>query len=85
MVIVANDMLFVGDSRFFEDNFDAAYYLNYGDMATKTSTIMNCFDYYATGTEENVWWTNVTSVPEPTSGLLLLLGMAGLALKRKRA
>ena len=29
-------------------------------------------------------WTAVT-VPEPTSGLLLLLGMAGLALKRKRA
>ena len=28
------------------------------------------------------WYTNV---PEPTSGLLLLLGMAGLALKRKRA
>lgn len=26
-----------------------------------------------------------TAVPEPTSGLLLLLGMAGLALKRKRA
>ena len=29
-------------------------------------------------------WT-AASVPEPTSGLLLLLGMAGLALKRKRA
>ena len=29
--------------------------------------------------------TFTTSVPEPTSGLLLLLGMAGLALKRKRA
>ena len=29
--------------------------------------------------------TTVSSVPEPTSGLLLLLGMAGLALKRKRA
>lgn len=29
-------------------------------------------------------WT-VTAVPEPTSGLLLLLGVAGLALKRKRA
>ena len=25
------------------------------------------------------------AVPEPTSGLLMLLGMAGLALKRKRA
>ena len=33
---------------------------------------------YSSGT-----WTAV--VPEPTSGLLLLLGMAGLALKRKRA
>ena len=41
------------------------------------------------------WTTGTTSVatsggwytaaPEPTSGLLLLLGMAGLALKRKRA
>ena len=29
-------------------------------------------------------WTTVAA-PEPTSGLLLLLGMAGLALKRKRA
>lgn len=30
-------------------------------------------------------WQSIQSVPEPTSGLLLLLGMAGLALKRKRA
>ena len=30
-------------------------------------------------------WGSASSVPEPTSGLLLLLGMAGLALKRKRA
>ena len=29
--------------------------------------------------------SNWTAVPEPTSGLLLLLGMAGLALKRKVA
>ena len=32
----------------------------------------------------NTTWSTV-AVPEPTSGLLLLLGMAGLALKRKRA
>jgi len=31
------------------------------------------------------WQSMTASVPEPTSGLLLLIGMAGLALKRKRA
>ena len=30
-------------------------------------------------------WVSTAAVPEPTSGLLLLLGMAGLALKRKQA
>ena len=30
-------------------------------------------------------WTTAAPVPEPTSGLLMLLGVAGLALKRKRA
>ena len=30
-------------------------------------------------------WYTASAVPEPTSGLLLLLGVAGLALKRKRA
>ena len=45
--------------------------LNYGDFSTATSG-----------------WQSMAGpspIPEPTSGLLLLLGVAGLALKRKRA
>lgn len=30
-------------------------------------------------------WTATAAVPEPTSGLLMLLGIAGLALRRRRA
>ena len=30
-------------------------------------------------------WTSASSVPEPTSGLLMLVGLAGLALRRRRA
>ena len=40
---------------------------------------MSTFDTSAGG------WVSTAAVPEPTSGILLLLGMAGLALKRKQA
>ena len=47
--------------------------LSFGNLASSSSA------YATVG-----GWT-AASVPEPTSGLLLLLGVAGLALKRKRA
>jgi hypothetical protein len=37
------------------------------------------------GTQTSNTWNEMAAVPEPTSGLLLLLGVAGLALRRKRA
>ena len=46
--------------------------VSFGNMAGTTTT--NMF--------RNSTWT---AVPEPTSGLLMLLGMAGLALRRRRA
>lgn len=51
------------------------------------------FEPPATGTAKSVTFANqgtagsgtFTAVPEPTSGLLMLLGMAGFALRRRRA
>lgn len=40
---------------------------------------------FADATYSAAGWYSTAAVPEPTSGILLLLGFAGLALKRKRA
>ena len=39
----------------------------------------------AFGTQASNTWNTMTAVPEPTSGLLMLVGLAGLALRRRRA
>ena len=50
-------------------------------VSTKLKTTGNTTLSFATPISNATW----SAVPEPTSGLLMLLGMAGLALKRKRA
>ena len=84
----SNDLLVGGnDYDFFfkiEDNgktFTSAT-KSVGALATATATIQ--FGNMATATQTASNWVG-EAVPEPTSGLLLVLGMAGLALKRKRA
>ena len=74
------------------DSTDLASAQNYylvGGGATKDATFTS-----ATGAKVLIWGDQTsytqaaggwTAVPEPTSGLLMLLGMAGLALRRKRA
>ena len=67
------------------------------DSSKYYTTVVKSFDTLA-GTEtasvawagqssriSSVGWTSVSDVPEPTSGLLMLVGLAGLALRRKRA
>ena len=54
--------------------------ITYASDATITKSNMGT-NLYGAGGAALSWQT----VPEPTSGLLLLLGMAGLALKRKHA
>ena len=52
-------------------------------IAISESASSIVFNKDATGFVNAGWYT--VSVPEPTSGLLLLLGVAGMALRRRRA
>ena len=70
------------------------FFLAYEDAGKKFFSSSKNVQAQATSTA-NITFGNMTSatqnasnwqvVPEPTSGLMLLLGVAGLALKRKRA
>jgi len=61
-----------------EGSPDAATYLT--SLSGAVSTAFDGIDLMVSPASQGY-----TAVPEPTSGLLLILGMAGLALKRKRA
>ena len=71
------------------DMESAANYYLVNDGATKTVSFTSstgaknlAFGSQATATQAAGAWT---AVPEPTSGLLMLVGLAGLALRRRRA
>ena len=72
------------------DGYEGKYILVPGESARGTipGTAGVDTQYYADFTNDTAYvagdWKTM-AVPEPTSGLLLLIGVAGLALKRKRA
>ena len=68
---------------------DKAAYMNMGSIEGTTATSPTEYLIYNGGwADDNLSLTSggyTVSVPEPTSGILMLLGMAGLALRRRRA
>lgn len=85
----SNDNLAAGNNyNFFfaiEDGdykFTSAEKANVAALETQTQTV--AFGNMTSATQNASNWSS-SAVPEPTSGLLMLLGMAGLALRRRRA
>ena len=64
------------------------YYLTeVKDLQTMTGTLSSQVKWgtQSTASQAAGAWGSVSPVPEPTSGLLMLVGLAGLALRRRRA
>ena len=81
MALVDGDNLFLSDTMadLVAQQSDSVT-LSWSGMSTMTTAKFAADASYSAG-----GWYSTAAVPEPTSGLLMLLGVAGLALRRRRA
>ena len=78
--IVQDDYVYISGTKSATASDVGSTSMSFGSQST---TSANVFD--STTSYSSAGWYATASVPEPTSGLLLLLGMAGMALRRRRA
>ena len=79
-------VVFNGDKMYVSIEAGAEYYA-VGESAITFASVSSSSKKFndVAGGYAGAGWYGAAAVPEPTSGLLMLLGMAGLALRRKRA
>lgn len=80
MAIIDSDNIFVTANNPVSAQASDTVPVSFSGIKTATQTVLGDGAYAGSG-----WYATGSTAPEPTSGLLLLLGMAGLALKRKVA
>ena len=70
------------------DGYEGYYAVVNGESGTPGTipgVTVTTYANFVNGTASAYTTSQMSAVPEPTSGLLMLLGLAGLALKRKRS
>ncbi len=75
--VVVDDNIYIGPTTSVETPATGEKGMSFNAKATSQAAAIT------TGTYSTAGW--YSAVPEPTSGLLMLLGVAGLALRRRRA